>query len=225
MNKPLTITGLSIALLFAIVMVIGLVGVMSYSPTSDNIIHDTREDGTTFVSGDYSLPDVFAVGDVDCLTFEIKVISQDSQGDVYQEDVFYRDCDSEFGDSAYTYLGDIETDGVNYILEIEGDIVIVDSSDMVIPGLAMSGGAGCCCLGSILGIIGLIIGKPKPQVLMIQPDGTIMQVQGQFVQQQPMIGQVINQPQQMVAQPQQNMPQHQETSLDEYSFEHKNEWE
>jgi hypothetical protein len=66
---------------------------------------------------------------------------------------------------------------------------------------------------------------------MIQPDGTIMQVQGQFVQ-QPMSGQVNNQPQQMnaqpqqmVVQPQQNIPQPQETSLDEYSFEHKNEWE
>jgi hypothetical protein len=33
------------------------------------------------------------------------------------------------------------------------------------------------------------------------------------------------QPQQMVVQPQQNIPQPQETSLDEYSFEHKNEWE
>jgi hypothetical protein len=29
----------------------------------------------------------------------------------------------------------------------------------------------------------------------------------------------------MLAQPQQNIPQPQETSLDEYSFEHKNEWE
>ena len=45
MNKPLTITGLSIALVFAIVMVIGFVGVMSYSPNSDNIIHDTRAGG------------------------------------------------------------------------------------------------------------------------------------------------------------------------------------
>jgi hypothetical protein len=33
------------------------------------------------------------------------------------------------------------------------------------------------------------------------------------------------QPQQMVVQPQQNIPQPQETTLDEYSFEHKNEWE
>jgi hypothetical protein len=41
-----------------------------------------------------------------------------------------------------------------------------------------------------------------------------------------MSGQAINQqPQQMLAQPQQNIPQPQETSLDEYSFEHKNEWE
>lgn len=197
---------------------------MSYSPNSDNIIHDTREDGTTFVSGDYLLPDVFALGDVDCLTFEIKVFSQDSEGDVFQKDVFNRDCDAEFGDSAYTYLGDIETDGGNYILEIEGDIVIVDSGDLVIPGLAMSGGAGCCCLGSILGIIGLIIGKPKPQVIMIQPDGTIMQVQGQVVQQQ-MAGQMMNnQPQQMISQPQQYIPQPQETVVEEYSFEQKNDW-
>ena len=220
MNKPLTIIGLSIALLFAIIMVIGLVGVMSYSPDSDNIIHDTREDGTTFVNGDYSLPDVFAVGDVDCLTFEIKVISQDAEGDVFQEDRFYRDCEAEFGDSDYTYLGEIDTDGGNYILEIEGDIVIIDSGDLIIPGLAMSGGAGCCCLGSILGIVGLIIGKPKPQVMMVQPDGTVMAVQGQFVQH----GQIISQPQQIVTQPQQYIPQPQETVVEEYSFEQKNDW-
>ena len=222
MNKPLTITGFSIALLFAIVMVIGLVGVMNYSPNSDNIIHDTREDGSTFISGDYLLPDVFAVGDVDCLTFEIKVFSQDSEGDVFQENVFYRDCDTESGDSAYTYLGDIETDGGNYILEIEGDIVIVDSGDLVIPGLAMSGGAGCCCLGSILGIIGLIIGKPKPQVLMVQPDGSVVQVQGNIVQSTS--GQVIRQPQQLVHQPQQMVQQPNETTVEQYSFEQKNEW-
>ena len=129
--------------------------------------------------------------------------------------MFYRDCDAEFGDSDYTYLGDIDTDGGNYILEIEGDIVIIDSGDLIIPGLAMSGGAGCCCLGSILGIIGLIIGKPKPQVLMVQPDGSVVQVQGNVVQSTS--GQVINQPQQMVQQPN-------ETTVEQYSFEQKNEW-
>ena len=85
----------------------------------------------------------------------------------------------------------------------------------------MSGGAGCCCLGSILGIIGLIIGRPKPQVMMVQPDGTVMAVQGQFVQH----GQIISQPQQIVTQPQQYIAQPQETVVEEYSFEQKNDWE
>ena len=152
------------------------------------------------------------------------MISQDAEGDVFQEDVFYRDCDAEFGDSDYTYLGDIDTDGGNYILEIEGDIVIIDSGDLIIPGLAMSGGAGCCCLGSILGIIGLIIGKPKPQVLMVQPDGSVVAVQGQVVQQS-MDGQIITQPQQIATQPQQYIPEPQETVVEEYSFEQKNEWQ
>ena len=112
-----------------------------------------------------------------------------------------------------------------YISQIEatGDIVITNANSIGIGGIVSIVSCGCCFIGLILLIVGLVTGKPKPQVMMVQPDGTVMAVQGQFVQQTPMSDQVSNQPQQMVAHSQQNVPQ--ETSLEEYSFEQKNDWE
>ena len=83
---------------------------------------------------------------------------------------------------------------------------------------------GCCFIGLILLIVGLVTGKSKPQVVMVQPDGSLVAVQGQVVQQS-MDGQIITQPQQIATQPQQYIPQPQETVVEEYSFEQKNEWQ
>ncbi len=83
---------------------------------------------------------------------------------------------------------------------------------------------GCCFIGLILLIVGLVTGKSKPQVVMVQPDGSLVAVQGQVVPQS-MGGQVISQPQQVVVQPQQSVAQPQETTVEEYSFEQKNEWQ
>ena len=133
-------------------------------------------------------------------------------------------CDEVFDTTEYTYLGDLSiSESGTYEIEATGDIVITNANSIGIGGILSMVSCGCCFIGLILLIVGLVTGKPKPQVMMVQPDGTIMAVQGQFVQQTPMSGQVSNQPQQVVAQSQQNVPQ--ETSLEEYSFEQKNEWE
>ena len=109
----------------------------------------------------------------------------------------------------------------SYEISSQGDIIIADANEVGTDGLISIASCGCCILGLILLIVGLATGKRKPQVMMVQPDGTVMAVQGQFVQH----GQIISQPQQIVTQPQQYIAQPQETVVEEYSFEQKNDWE
>ena len=186
-------------------------------------MHDTSENGDSFSfsQDDSFVIYVYAIGSVDCSQFEITITDN-----IY--DYFDRNCgDGDlYTTNDYTFLGDLTIDETGtYEISAEGDVIIVNANDVGTGGIISIASCGCCMVGLILLIVGLVTGKSKPQVIMIQPDGTIMQVQGQFVQ-QPMSGQAINQqPQQVVAQPQQNISQPQETSLDEYSFEHKNEWE
>jgi len=93
--------------------------------------------------------------------------------------------------------------------------VITNANSIGIGGIVSMASCGCCFIGLILLIVGLVTGKPKPQVLMVQPDGSIVQVEGNVVQST--TGQVTSQPQQMVQQPN-------ETTVEQYSFEQKNEW-
>ena len=232
MKKGLVIAGSIISVICIITLALTIVSIMGFEPESDNILHDTSEDGNSFSfsEDDSYVLYVYAKGTVECSQFEITITDS-----VY--DYFDRNCgDGElYTTDDYTFLGELQiTESATYEISTDtnGSVIIVDASDIGTDGFFTVASCGCCMVGLILLIVGLVTGRSKPQVMMIQPDGTILQVQGQFVQQQPMSGQVINQPQQMsaqpqqmVAQPQQNIPQPQETSLEEYSFEHKNEWE
>ena len=229
MKKGLVITGSIIAGVCMIIAVITFYSAMVFEPNTQNIMHDTSENGNsfTFSQDDSYVIYVYAIGSVDCGQFNVSITDS-------TYDYFNRNCgDGDlYTTNDYTFLGDLTIDETGtYEISAEGDVIIVNANDVGTGGIISIASCGCCMVGLILLIVGLVTGKSKPQVIMIQPDGTIMQVQGQFVQ-QPMSGQVNNQPQQMnaqpqqmVVQPQQNIPQPQETTLDEYSFEHKNEWE
>lgn len=230
MKKGLVIAGSIIAGLCMIIAVITFYSAMDFKPNSQNIMHDTSENGDSFNfnQDDSYVIYVYAIGDVDCSQFEISITDE-----IYE--YFDRNCgDGDlYTTNDYTFLGDLTVDETGtYEISSEGDVIIVNANDVGTDGFISIASCGCCLIGLILLIVGLATGKSKPQVMMIQPDGTVMAVQGQFVQQQPMSGQIISQPQQMnaqtqqfVTQPQQNNPQPQETALEEYSFEHKNEWE
>ncbi len=230
MKKGLVIAGSIISVICIIILGLTIVSVMGFEPESDNILHDTSEDGNSFSFNEedsYNLY-VYAKGTVECSQFEISITDE-----IYE--YFDRNCgDGDlYTTNDYTFLGDLTVDEAGtYEISAEGDVIIVNANDVGTDGFISIASCGCCLVGLILLIVGLTTGKSKPQVMMIQPDGTILQVQGQFVQQQPMSGQVNNQTQQMVAQPQQMVtqtqqyiPQPQETALEEYSFEQKNEWE
>ena len=222
MKKGLVIAGSILSAVCIIVALVSLFAAIGFEPESDNILHDTRTDGTTysFEDGDSFVLQVYAIGSVNCEDFTVSVIGPDDQSYEYFQPV----CDEVFDTTEYTYLGDLSiSESGTYEIEATGDIVITNANSIGIGGIVSIVSCGCCFIGLILLIVGLFTGKPKPQVMMVIPDGTVMAVQGQFVQQTPMSDQVSNQPQQMVAHSQQNVPQ--ETSLEEYSFEQKNEWE
>ena len=135
------------------------------------------------------------------------------------------DCDDTFDTNEYTYLGDLSISQTGtYQIVATGDIVITNANSIGIGGIVSMVSCGCCFIGLIILIVGLVTGKSKPQVVMVQPDGSLVAVQGQVVQQS-MDGQIITQPQQIATQPQQYIPEPQETVVEEYSFEQKNEWQ
>ena len=218
MKKGLVISGSILSGICLIVAAVTFFSAMDFKPNSSNIMHDTSENGNTFQfsEGDSFVIYVYAIGNVNCEQFELSITDE-----IFE--YFERDCSSGdlYDTSEYTYLGDlvIEKTG-SYEISSQGDIIIADANEVGTDGLISIASCGCCILGLILLIVGLATGKSKPQVMMVQPDGTVMAVQGQFVQH----GQIISQPQQIVTQPQQYIPQPQETVVEEYSFEQKNDW-
>ena len=217
MKKGLVIGGSILTGVCLIIATIALFAAMGFEPESDNILHDTRTDGSTFTfeEGDSFVIQIYAVGTVDCEEYldSLSVIGPD--GGTYE---YYKpDCDEVFDTDEYTYLGDLSiSESGTYVIEAPGDIVITNANSIGIGGIISIASCGCCFIGLILLIVGLLTGKPKPQVLMIQPDGSMVEVQGAPVQ-QPMVNQMIDQNPQVVQQPE-------NTSVEQYSFEQKNDW-
>ena len=222
MNKGLAITG-GVLLFFSILVnVISIVSVADYRPTNENILHDTSKDGTTFeYDGDAITMEVYAKSDTaNCFNYEISVT------DSMNQDVFISNCDgTDF--PSYTYLGDLaDISAGTYTIASEGDIVIVDASEIVAPAIGLCGGSVCCLLGLILLIVGLVSGRKTPQVVLLQqPGGQIYQPNQTTVQQYiPPAMPVQNpQPQSTVVQQettQDGMPMYQ-SDFDGFSFEHK----
>ena len=217
MKKGLVIGGSILAGVCLIIATIAFFAAMGFEPESDNILHDTRTDGSTFTfeEGDSFVIQIYAVGTVDCDEYRdsLSVIGPDAETYEY----YLPDCDEVFDTDEYTYLGDLSiSESGTYVIEAPGDIVITNANSIGIGGIISIASCGCCFIGLILLIVGLLTGKPKPQVLMIQPDGSMVEVQGVPVQ-QPMINQMINQNPQVVQQPE-------NTSVEQYSFEQKNDW-
>ena len=222
MKKGLVIAGSIISFLCIIILALTIFSLLEFEPNTQNIIHDTSENGDTFSLSEknYVLIYVYAIGSVDCNQYDITITDANY-------DYFDRNCDDGdlYTTNDYTFLGEVTIIDSNSLeISAEGDVIIVDADEVGTDGFISAASCGCCFIGLILLIVGLVTGKPKPQVMMIQPDGSVVAVQGQVVQQYPMSGQVINQPQQVVAQPRQYIPQTQETSVEEYSFEQKNDW-
>ena len=223
MKKGLVIGGSILSGVCIIVALISLFAAIGFEPESDNILHDTRSDGTTytFEEGDSFVLQVYAVGQVDCNDFSLSVIGPGDENYEY----YKPDCDDTFDTNEYTYLGDLSISQTGtYQIVATGDIVITNANSIGIGGIVSMVSCGCCFIGLILLIVGLVTGKSKPQVVMVQQDGSLVAVQGQVVQQS-MDGQIITQPQQIATQPQQYIPEPQETVVEEYSFEQKNEWQ
>jgi len=222
MNKGLAITGGVLLFISFLVSVISLVSVADYRPTDENILHDTSEDGTTFeYDGNAMTMEVFAKGDqINCNTFEISI------NDYAGQNVFFQNCEGTSHPS-YTYLGDLsDIDAGSYNITSEGDIVIVDASEVIAPAFGLCGGSVCCLLGLILLIVGLVSGRKTPQVVLLQqPGGQVYQPNQTTVQQYiPPAMPVQNpQPQSPVSQQettQAEMPMYQ-SDFDGFSFEHK----
>ena len=222
MNKGLAITGGVLLFVSILVNVISIVSVADYRPTNENILHDTSKDGTTFeYDGDAITMEVYAKSDTaNCFNYEISVT------DSMNQDVFISNCDgTDF--PSYTYLGDLaDISAGTYTIASEGDIVIVDASEIVAPAIGLCGGSVCCSLGLILLIVGLVSGRKTPQVVLLQqPGGQIYQPNQTTVQQYiPPAMPVQNpQPQSTVVQQettQEGMPMYQ-SDFDGFSFEHK----
>ena len=189
MNKWLVISGGVCIFLGIIAAIIGLASSMNFE-AEENILHNTKTDGSTFdYDGDTIIVAVYAVGDVGCTDFEVTIIDD---GD----DFFVRDCDSYYDTQDYTYLGeaDLRVEG-NYEIESTGDIVLVSQDSIGGYGVVMIGGGGCCFIGVILLIVGLVIGKNKSaqgQMIILQHPGELHQFgtdmpvqQPQMVAQQP----------------------------------------
>ena len=198
MNKWLVISGGVCIFLGIIAAIIGLASSMNFE-AEENILHNTKTDGSTFeYDGDTIIVAVYAVGDVGCTDFEVTIIDD---GD----DFFVRDCDSYYDTQDYTYLGeaDLRVEG-NYEIESTGDIVLVSQDSIGGYGVVMIGGGGCCFIGVILLIVGLVIGKNKSaqgQMIILQHPGELHQFgtdmpvqQPQMVTQQPNSSPPNNQP-------------------------------
>jgi hypothetical protein len=185
MNKIVVILGGVCIFLGIIAAIIGLASSMDFEP-EENILHNTKTDGSTFgYDRDTVIVAVYAVGDVGCKDFEVTIID-----DGY--DFFERDCDDYYDTLDYTYLGeaDLRVEG-NYEIESSGDIVLVSQDSIGGYGLVMIGGGGCCFIGVILLIVGLVIGKNKVsqgQMIILQNPGDLQQFGIDMPVQQPQIG-------------------------------------
>ena len=224
MKKGLVIAGSIISVICIIILALTILSIMGFEPESDNILHDTSEDGNSFsfTEDDSYLVYVYAKGTVDCSQFEISITNS-------SDEYFDRNCaDGDlYTTNEYTFLGELQiTESTTFEISntTNEGVIIVDASDIGTDGFFSFASCGCCFIGLILLIVGLVTGKSKPQVVMVQPDGSLVAVQGQVVEQS-MDGQIITQPQQIATQPQQYIPQPQETVVEEYSFEQKNEWQ
>ena len=222
MNKGLAITGGVLLVISILVNVISLVSVIDYRPTDENILHDTSKDGTTFeYDGDATTMEVFAKGDqINCNTFEVSV------NDYTGQNVFFQNCEGTSHPS-YTYLGDLSDIAAgSYTITSDGDIVIVDASEVILPAFGLCGGSVCCLLGLILLIVGLVGGRKPPQVVLLQQPGGMMVQPNQTTVQQyvpPSSPVQSHQPQPEVIQQettQEGMPVYQ-SDFDGFSFEHK----
>ena len=222
MNKGLAITGGVLLFVSILVNVISIVSVADYRPTNENILHDTSKDGTTFeYDGDAITMEVYAKSDTaNCFNYEISVT------DSMNQDVFISNCDgTDF--PSYTYLGDLSDIAAgSYNITSDGDIVIVDASEVILPAFGLCGGSVCCLLGLIFLIVGLVSGRKTPQIVLLQqPGGQVYQPNQTTVQQYvPPAMPVQNpQPQSTVVQQettQEGMPMYQ-SDFDGFSFEHK----
>lgn len=222
MNKGLAITGGVLLLVSILVNVISFVSVLDYRPTDENILHDTSNDGTTFeYDGNTMTMEVFAKGDqVNCIDFQVSITNYMDQ------DVFDQNCEGTSHPS-YTYLGDLSDIAAgSYTITSDGDIVIVDASEVIAPAFGLCGGSVCCLLGLILLITGLVGGRKPPQVVLLQqPGGQVYQPNQTTVQQYipPSSPVESHQPQPTVIQQettQEGMPVYQ-SDFDGFSFEHK----
>ena len=222
MNKGLAITGGVLLFVSILVNVISFVSVIDYRPTDENILHDTSKDGTTFeYDGNAMTMEVFAKGDlVNCIDFQVSITNYMDQ------DVFSQNCEGTSHPS-YTYLGDLSDIAAgSYTITSDGDIVIVDASEVIIPAFGLCGGSVCCLLGLILLIVGLVGGRKPPQVVLLQqPGGQVYQPNQTTVQQYipPSSPVQSHQPQPTVIQQeatQEGMPVYQ-SDFDGFSFEHK----
>ena len=76
MKKGLVIGGSILSGVCIIVALISLFAAIGFEPESDNILNDTRSDGTlyTFAEGDLFVLQVYEVGQVDCNDFSLAVI-------------------------------------------------------------------------------------------------------------------------------------------------------
>ena len=222
MNKGLAITGGVLLFVSILVNVISIVSVVDYRPTDENILHDTSKDGTTFeYDGNATTMEVFAKGDqINCNTFEVSI--EDYTG----QNVLFQNCEGTSHPS-YTYLGDLSDIAAgSYTITSDGDIVIVDASEVILPAFGLCGGSVCCLLGLILLIVGLVGGRKPPQVVLLQQPGGMMVQSNQTTVQQyvpPSSPIQSHQPQPEVIQQettQEGMPVYQ-SDFDGFSFEHK----
>ena len=167
--------------------------------------------------------EVFAKGDqINCNDFQVSV------KDYLDQDVFFANCEGT-NHPSYTFLGDLSDIAAgSYTITSDGDIVIVDASEIIAPAFGLCGGSVCCLLGLILLIAGLVGGRKPPQVVLLQqPGGPIYQPNQTTVQQYipPSSPVQSYQPQQTVIQQEttpEGMPVYQ-SDFDGFSFEHKNE--
>lgn len=219
MNKGLAIAGGTLMVLSILVFFVSLIAVMGHGPDSDNILHDTETDGMTYTyDGEVTLLEVYAKGDVDCNTFTVSISDE-------MFEYFWPNCESETTVEGYTYLGDLEVYSAgNYNIDAEDDIVIIDADGLILPGLSFCGGGVCCLVGLILLIVGLSVGKKAPQVVVFQqPDGIMYQPNQTTVHQYIPPSTPVHQEQTLVDSPFTEEIPTDASTVEPFSFEHKNQ--